>query len=122
MLLLNMGRRDSEAFRKALELERCQGIVRTVSGLETGVMFVLMNSATLGASVALSIDALPGDLGWRFVETALFFMLHRALGANVFEGRYAGFLQPESMWRFDCESPGAECRIRPLQEHPEPTY
>lgn len=121
-LFLNLGRRDSDAYRKEMERERCEGIVRTVNGLESGVIFLVVNSVTLGASAALSIPSLAGEIRWRFLETAFLFMLHRALGANVFEGRYGGLLQPESMWRFEREPQSSECRIRPLLAHPQPSY
>uniref|UniRef100_A0A7S4T859 Uncharacterized protein n=1 Tax=Alexandrium monilatum TaxID=311494 RepID=A0A7S4T859_9DINO len=119
---LNLGMRDSAIYRQRVEQERCGGIVRTVNGLETGVLFVVVSTATLCASAVLAINGLAGDLRWKCAETAFFFALHRTLGANLLEGRRCGFLQPESMWRFECDPQGAECRIRPLHNHPQPSY
>lgn len=118
----NMHRRDLAGYPAEIAHERREGIVRTVNGLESAILFVLCNWASLLAAMALSRDTLVLDNRWRVTETLAFFLLHRLLGANVLRGRYAGLLQPESMWQFECDSDGVECHMRPLMVHPTPSY
>uniref|UniRef100_A0A7S0FBJ4 Uncharacterized protein n=1 Tax=Pyrodinium bahamense TaxID=73915 RepID=A0A7S0FBJ4_9DINO len=119
-LFINVGRRDTDIYRAEIDHEQREGIVRTVNGLESGLLFLLANWATLVA--AYSSGYMASDLRWRYTETVMFFVLHRTLGANLLKGRYRGLLQPESMWLFQSDAKGADCHIRPLTAHPQPSY
>jgi len=121
-LLLVMGRRDAHNYHAEIMNERREGVVRTVNGLESAVIFILVNWATLAASAMCSTGTLAGDNRWRCIETAVFFLFHRGLGANVLRGRCAGLLQPESMWQFESDPESMECHMRPLTAHPQPPY
>lgn len=117
VFLGNFVRRGDSNYLAQIVHERQEGIVRTVNGLETGVLFVAVTYVRF-ASGGLQDDGLTS----RCVETLVFFILHRLLGANVLRGRYMGLLQPEAMWRFECDSLCEECYMRPLQQHPHPSY
>mmetsp|Transcript_102228 Transcript_102228/g.310193 ORF Transcript_102228/g.310193 Transcript_102228/m.310193 type:complete len:248 (+) Transcript_102228:3-746(+) len=131
-----VSRRDGYEYRAEIEQERRNGIVRAVDGLGSGLVFLVVSWASLGIAglcgVASGVDGadFAATFSWRMAEWTSFLALHRLVGANVFEGKYLGLLQPEALWQFecvlaDCEAPGnvgVDCRMRPLLQHPNPSY
>jgi len=132
-------RGTSTKYLMEIEYEHRSGIVRTVNALESGFVHMLVSSMSLGIAAGLwaacdSSDraSCPGSLttSWLVLECLFFFGVHRMLGANVFKGKYRGFLMPEAMWEFKSiidRVPGdpygrVDCTIRPLRSHPEPVY
>jgi len=132
-------RGTSSKYPVEINYEHRSGIVRTVNALESGVIFMFVSSMSLGIAAGLfeTCDnsdraSCPGSLttGWLVIECLFFLGIHRTLGANVFQGKYRGFLMPEAMWEFKStvdRIPGdpygrVDCSIRPLRRHPEPTY
>lgn len=120
-LLSVIVRRNADEYRNSVQRERLDGVVRTVNGLESGLLFLLLSHLTLIVAL-LSVGELILDLRWKCCETALFFILHRLWGANVFKGRFLGLLQPESMWQFERDLDGTKCRMRPLGAAPVAPY
>jgi len=123
--LQDIQRRNSLEYHAEIEHERRDGIVRTVNGLEAGILFLAM--AFLGALCSSTRHSMgfASDFAWRCVETCVYFGLHRTIGSNIFEGRYMGLLQPEAMWYFECvlaDSSTVDCRMTPILQHPEPSY
>jgi len=117
-------KRGSPQYKAEIEHERGDGIVRTVNGLETGVLFLLVSCFSI-----LLWPANPGNvtsaLMARCVETGAFFCLHRLIGVNVFQGQFYGLMQPEGMWHFDyvqSRGPRAEWRMTPVSQNPVPSY
>jgi len=98
------------------EQENGMHVVRTVNGLETGVLFLLMSWLS-----ALLWPSGPGniliDCIRRCVETAAFFCLHRIYGANFFPERF----QPQGMWHFYCLQSQPACanwKMKPVLQNP----
>jgi len=117
-------KRGSLQYKAEIEHEHEDGIVRTVNGLETGVLFVLVSWLS-----ALLMPVSPGNARSDFsgccVETFVFFCLHRICGGNIFSGQCYGLLQPEGMWHFHrVPSPlaSADWRMTPVSYHPDPCY
>jgi len=120
-------RRDTPQYRDEIEHEREDGIVRTVNGLETGVLFLIVSWLGAMLSGTRQSTGFASDFIWRCSETAVFFTLHRLLGGNMLQGKYYGLLQPEAMWYFECvlSDPHAQkgdCRMTPVLQHPDPSY
>jgi hypothetical protein len=120
-------RRDSLQYREEIEHERVDGIVRTVNGLETGIVFLVVSWIGAMLSVTRQSTGFASDFAWRCVETAVFFLLHRLIGGNMLQGKYYGLLQPEAMWYFECvmsDPPMSrvDCRMTPVLQHPDPSY
>lgn len=118
-------RRESSEYRTEIEHERRDGIVRTVNGLESGMVFITVSwIAALCSSTRHNLD-FTSDFTWRCTETFFMLGIHRLIGANVFDGRYRGLLQPEAMWYFESyvnSRGGVDCRMIPLEQHPDPSY
>lgn len=124
-LIKNIRCRNSSEYRAEIEHERRDGIVRTVNGLETGALFLLVAWPGALLSGARHTSDFASGFLWRIAETTVFFCLHRLLGGNVLEGAYSGFMQPEAMWYFECvlsDTAGVDCRMTPILQHPEPSY
>eukprot|EP00419_Tripos_fusus_P011115 CAMPEP_0172656664 /NCGR_PEP_ID=MMETSP1074-20121228/1513_1 /TAXON_ID=2916 /ORGANISM="Ceratium fusus, Strain PA161109" /LENGTH=265 /DNA_ID=CAMNT_0013471541 /DNA_START=49 /DNA_END=846 /DNA_ORIENTATION=+ len=120
-------RRDAPQYQDEIEHERLDGIVRTVNGLETGVIFLTVSWLGAMLSGARQSTGFASDFVWRCIETAVFFLLHRLIGGNMFEGRYYGLIQPEAMWYFECvlsdpPTSRVDCRMMPVLQHPDPPY
>mmetsp|Transcript_2668 Transcript_2668/g.6261 ORF Transcript_2668/g.6261 Transcript_2668/m.6261 type:complete len:256 (+) Transcript_2668:85-852(+) len=136
--LETISRRDSFEYQMEIERERRSGIVRMVDGLESGLVFLLVSLASLTAAGVCGLASgndgsdFASSWPWRFSEWTIFFAVHRLIGANIFEGRHWGLLQPEALWQFDCilaefQNPEAvsvsvDCRMKALEHHPNPSY
>lgn len=130
-------RRGSYDYHEDIDQERRTGIVRTVNALESGIVFlsVAISSLVLGGLCGLATGSNGSDIvggpSWRFCEWTMFLFAHRIIGANIFEGKHYGLIQPEAMWQFECvladrtdsgSGVTVDCRMRPLQRHPHPSY
>merc|ERR1712183_623674 len=110
----DLQRRDSVEYRTEIEHERRDGIVRTMNGLESGIVFITVACVAAICSGARHGSDFTSDFIWRCKETACMLGIHRLISANVFEGRFRGLIQPESMWYFESylnERSGVECRM-----------
>jgi len=116
-------KRGEQRYKAEIEHEQGDGIVRTVNGLETGVLFLLVSW------LALLWPANPGNIAsdciGRCLETAAFFGLHRIYGGNMIQGQFYGLIQPEGMWHFhgvQSYAEPADWRMTPVLQHPDPSY
>jgi len=117
-------KRGSPQYKAEIEHEHEDGIVRTVNGLETGVLFVLVSWLSV-----LLMPVKPGNVASDFigrsVETLVFFGLHRIYGGNLVQGQFYGLIQPEGMWHFyrvQSYAAPADWRMTPVLQHPNPSY
>jgi len=135
--LEDIRRRGGYDYHVDIEQERRNGIVRTVNALESGIVFLAVSLASLslagicGLATGSTGSAFASGYTWRFFEWSSFLAIHRLIGANIFEGKHYGLLQPEAMWQFECvladyteaaNGVTVDCRMRPLPRHPHPSY
>lgn len=116
--------RNSSQYKAEIEHERDDGIVRTVDGLETGLLFLIVSWFSALVSPTGSANIASDYLGC-CLQTVAFFGLHRLYGENVFPGQFYGVTQPEAMWHFRCvqsNAANADWKMTPVLQHPNPSY
>lgn len=125
----NIARRHGEDYAASIQTEHQRIVFRTVNGLESGVIFVVVGfvMAPYMKFSMLAPFMKASAAGPWLTKAAVFFLLHRTYGANLLEGDCMGLFQPEGMWRLRCKA-GEDTNdahsytLEPLLHCPEQSY